>query len=307
MQSLKRVDLRALFSAIAATCALVLNTTTANAVEIIVTVENISPADGVQITPVWVGLHSGSFDSYNGGLGAQPGLEALAEDGNTGVISTQFNDFDPVDGGYTYVDPNGPANALVRTGDLTDEFRQDATLVSNATAPPLAPGETASAQFTLRTDGSNRFLSYATMILPTNDFFLANGDPEAHDLMSLYDGEGEISFFIGSPGTANDAGTEEEDFIFSAANGLFPGRGLPPGQGGPNSGPADATTTIENIVGDPFAGFLNADGVDLSGLNFNEYTGGGIARVTVTVIPEPASVLLLSLGLIAGAARTRQV
>ncbi len=47
-----------------------------------VEIENIGPTGGVAITPVWVGFHDGSFDSYNGGLSNQLGLELLAEDGN---------------------------------------------------------------------------------------------------------------------------------------------------------------------------------------------------------------------------------
>jgi len=92
-----------------------------------VTIENIAPENGVVLTPVWVGFHSGSFDSYNGGLTSLEGLERVAEDGNNSVISQQFLDFNRNRGGYTYVDNSGssPVSALVRTGDLTDRFRQD--------------------------------------------------------------------------------------------------------------------------------------------------------------------------------------
>ncbi len=273
---------------------------TASALEVIVTVENIAPSNGVAITPVWVGFQSGNFDTYNSGLAALPGLERVAEDGNTSVVSSQFLDFDAVDGGYTYVDNSGvPTSALVRTGDLSDQNRVDGTLASPSGPPPIAPGQSVSQQFTIQTDGSNRYFSYLTMVVPTNDFFLANGDPLARDLSSLYDGVGEISFLIGAPGTVNDAGTEEEDFAFSAANGLFPGRGLPAGQGGPDQGPADATSVIQSVMGDPFAGFLNSAGVDLTGLNFNNYNTGGIARITITAIPEPGTVVLLMAGLLA--------
>jgi hypothetical protein len=98
----------------------------------------------------------------------------------------------------------------------------------------------------------------------------------------------------------NDAGTEEEDFNFTAGNPLFPGRNLPPGQGGPNSGPSDAVSIIQNVGGDPFAGFLNSAGVDLAGFNFNQYSGG-IARVTITAVPEPSSIAIFGLTLLGGA------
>jgi len=40
-----------------------------------VEVTSNAPTGGVAITPLWVGFHNGSFDSYNGGLSSQEGLE----------------------------------------------------------------------------------------------------------------------------------------------------------------------------------------------------------------------------------------
>lgn len=218
-----------------------------------VTIENVSPYNGVALTPVWVGFHNGNFDSYNGGLRSLEGLERLAEDGNNSVISQQFLDFDPQRGGYTYIDNSRrrPRSRLVRTGDLTDINRQDATL-GNA---PLLPGDSVSRIFELRNDGSNNYFSYAAMVLPTNDFFVANGNPLAHSISQVLESGEEITFFIGTPeGGVNDAGTEREDFNFSAGNGLFPGRNLPAGQAGPDQG-RRVRRPIENVLGDPFADF----------------------------------------------------
>lgn len=299
-------------------------------VPVTVTIENVAPSDGVAITPVWVGFHTGSFDSYNGGLRSLPALERLAEDGNNSVISAQFNDFDPQNGGYTFIDNSGnqPRSRLVRTGDLNDIFRQDATLG----AAPLLPGQSASQQFVLNADGSNDFFSYASMVLPTNDFFIANGSPTAHDISTILANGGEITFLIGTPnGGVNDAGTEREDFESSAGNPLFPGRNLPAGQSGPDVG-RRTRRPIANVEGDAFAGFVNralqariavtelnltilnrlvdrfpflsrvlsrsinrlearlsrleAQEVDTTGFNFNEYEGG-IARVTITADVSP--------------------
>ena len=225
------------------------------AIPVTVEIENVAPENGVAITPVWVGFHSGSFDSYNGGLAALPGLERVAEDGNTSLLSEQFSDFDPAGGGYTYVDNSGPAaeSRLVRTGDLRDMYRQDATLGG----APLLPGEVASQQFLLRDDGSNDFFSYASMILPSNDFFIANGNPTAHDISTLLAEGGSISFFIGVPnGGVNDAGTEKETFRFSAGNPLFPGRNLPDGQSEANQGPAEGLPVL-NVEGDAYEAFRN--------------------------------------------------
>lgn len=254
----------------------------AGTIQVRVDIVNNAPTGGVGITPAWVGFHSGSFDSYNGGLAAQPGLEALAEDGSTSIISAQFLDFDPANGGYTYVGP-GPSNALVRTGDLRDQYRVDGTLVDDDGTPPLLPGESVSQEFTIRTDGSNRYFSYASMVLPTNDFFVANGNPLAHDLMSLYDGSGSISFNIGTPGTVNDAGTEATDYLTSAANGLF---GLPGGQGGPDTPAGSLGLPIANVVGDPFDGFGTPTPRQFDFNRASAYLDG-IATITITAVPEP--------------------
>lgn len=225
-----------------------------DAVQVNVHIENIAPANGVAITPVWVGFHSGSFDSYNGGLTALTGVERIAEDGNASLLSHQFNNFNAQRGGYTYVDTTGDTarSALVRTGDLSDFNRQDATL---GTAP-LRPGQSASQSFELLNDGSNDFFSYVSMVLPTNDFFIANGNPLAHDIGDLLANGGSTSFLIGTPnGGVNDAGTEVEDFNASAGNGLFPNRNLPAGQPAPNRGRV-TRDPITNVVGNPYANFF---------------------------------------------------
>jgi len=99
-------------------------------------------------------------------------------------------------------------------------------------------------------------------------------------------------------GTVNDAGTELNDFATSAGNSLF---GIAGGQSGPNEG-VDQNGVNANVIGDPFAGFANlsnANGVDLTRLNFNDSTlyTNGIATVTVTAVPEPSGIALALLGL----------
>lgn len=262
------------------------------ATDLQVEVTNVGPAGGVQITPLWVGFHDGSFDSYNGGLSTQPGLERIAEDGTTGDLSADFL------AGNTYV--QGGVSGVFVTSQTTG--RVDGTLVSTG-PPPIAPGESVAQVFTVADDGSNSFFSYAAMVLPSNDYFLANGNPNAHDLSTLLGGAAlgtEITFFIGT--TVNDAGTEVNDFSTSAANGLFPQLGLGPGQGGPNIG-ADENGVVTNVDGIPFAGFLNSPSdldtnPDAALIDFNraDLYANGIAQVTITVVPEPGSLALLGLG-----------
>ncbi len=246
--------------------------------QIEVRLDNNSPTGGVYLTPVWVGFHNGSFDSYDGGAASAPELERLAEDGNAGPLSSVF----AADG------------TLVPTGATQAGTRVQGGLG----AAPIGPGGFATALFDIDAAGANQYLSYASMVLASNDYFVANGNPFAIDLSSLAVAPIGTSFSlnIGEVGSVNDAGTEINDFATSAGNGLFPGLGG--GQSGPNEG-ADQGGVIANVVGDPFAGFLNAPGgFDFGPLNFNDsalYTDG-IGTITITVVPEPAS---WSLGLLA--------
>ena len=122
-----------------------------NEVEVTVVIENLAPPGGNYLTPVWVGFHDGSFDLYDRGAPASGAIERLAEDGDTGPLSMAF------DGGA------------------------QATIPSDVGIPPLAPGETATMTFTLDgRDPSNRYFSYASMVIPSNDAFNANGDPRAY-------------------------------------------------------------------------------------------------------------------------------
>ena len=160
-----------------------------------VIIENISPAAGTFVTPVWVGFHDGQFDTYDRGRPVSPGLESLAEDGATGLISTEF--------------------------DLSGFGAAQGTLGS----APIAPGTSVFQTFTLDSNNPQaQYFNYATMILPSNDAFVANGNPLAFD---LFDGGGNFTpiEFIVSGSDVLDAGTEVNDEI--PANTAFFGQQSP--------------------------------------------------------------------------------
>lgn len=273
-------------AALAAFSLFILGGANASATTIQITIENLAPAGGVFLTPVWVGFHNGSFDSYDEGAPAAVELERLAEDGNNAPIADTF----------------GAGGTLIPTGVDPSGARMQGTLGGM----PIAPGAAVSGVFDLDLDGDNQFFSYASMILTSNDYFIANANPLAHNL-SLLVGGGSISFGIGLPGTVNDAGTEVNDFATAAAAGLFPGLGTT-GQSGPDEGEDQNGVVMD--VANPFSTFLNTpDDVDLSLLNFNDTSlyPGGVAQVTIsTVVPEPTTALLLSFGAIGLAASRRR-
>jgi len=175
--------------------------------EIKVTVENVNGAGGFFFTPFWVALHNGEFDSYDGGTLASmwPGLTELAEAGDTGPISEAF-----------HASPAGKAGGVDST-ILAVAFATD--------APVLNPGERAT--FTMETGDRtvNRWFGYASMVIPSNDLFVANGNPLAHEIFAAngtFNGPVVIEI---TGGASNDNGTEVNDAFGGAAFSANGGEG----------------------------------------------------------------------------------
>lgn len=151
--------------------------------------ENLAPSMGTFATPVWVGLHDGTFDIWTGGQPAAgpgsplgtDGLERLAEDGTTGPIASTFLTSFPSGVETTVFGPNGP----IAPGD-----RAFTSLLVDPNAP------------------TSRYLSFASMVIPSNDAFVANGSPVAHP---LYDSAGNFVFDDFIETEVLDAGTEVND------------------------------------------------------------------------------------------------
>ncbi len=224
----------------------------AGATQVRITITNNAPTGGTYLTPVWVGFHDGSFDSFSAGATASAGIEAVAEVGQTGMLSGEF-----------------AGNGV------------DGTVGS----APIAPGQSVSSVFNLATDGSNNYLSFASMILPSSDFFIGNDDPLAHAIGAVLDGsQAGTSFTIGR---VYDAGTEQNDFLFSAGNGLFAAIGLPASDAANGN---DQSLPIALASGADFASFLNVGGADVSGLDFDNFAS--LASIQVSAVPVPAALPL---------------
>ena len=234
------------------------------AVEVKVKIDNLSPTGGVYFTPVWVGFHNGEFDLYDRGAAATEGVERFAEDGSFAALRDEFaaasNGFDTV-----VLNPEGFEGA-----------------------PVFDPGLSSTEVFDLDPTTSQYF-SYGTMILPSNDAFIANGSPTAHQ---VFDDAGEftgpISFVVyGSE--VLDAGTEANTEMDAAfLNQSAPDTGettddvvtLHPGFNGSVGNPA---ATPVNILGGTIAAGTTIDPV------LGDFSRGlvPIMRVTISANTTP--------------------
>lgn len=124
-----------------------------------ISIKNQAPAGGVYLTPVWLGYHDGTFDSFDSGEMATQGIERMAEDGDFGALVADFEAF--ASGiGQVVLNPEGFGGA-----------------------PLFDPGFS-STEMVYLDPSSNRYLSYAAMVLPSNDAFIANDNPMAYPIFN---------------------------------------------------------------------------------------------------------------------------
>ncbi|MDB9526475.1 spondin domain-containing protein [Oscillatoria sp. CS-180] len=215
--------------------------------QLTITVENLAPENGTSLTPFWFGIHDGGFDTYDRGRPASAGLESVAEDGATVEISREF-------------DLSGFGTIQGTIGDA-----------------PIGPGESIEFEVTVDTDDpTSRYFNYASMILPSNDFFIANGNELAHE---IFDEDGNFlgADFVVSGTAVLDAGTEVNDEL-PESTAFF-------GQSAPDTG------TTENGVIQSAEGFIE-DGRILSEPRFAaaDFTQPDYEVVRITVAesePDP--------------------
>lgn len=247
MISLRTVSI---FAALAASAA-------AQEYRVNVLISNAAPTHATFQTPVWVGFHDGTFDTYDGGALASslpiPGsvaIERIAEDGTTGPLMQDFATLGAGRFDATIAGPNGP----------------------------FAPGDTTARSFLLDpNDPRDRYFSYASMVIPSNDAFIANGNPIAHPVFDAAGNFVAADFFVAGPSAVNDAGTELNDE--APANTAFFG------QMAPNTG-----VTTSNVIG-THPGFL-ARGmggiVDDARFRLSDFTLSGYPFLRVGFRAAPA-------------------
>lgn len=236
---------------------------------------NTSPLGGVSAAPLWVGFQNGTVSTFTTGQLATPGARKAAEDGSASIIAANFT---------------GAVQGTLSGG-------------------VAHPGNTETGLFTVDTTGSGRYLDYFAMVVVSNDYFIGNSSPTAIDLSGLRYGQS-ITLLAGVPYTAAAAaagntvmvaGTEANDFNFSVDNAEF---GIPGGQTAPGLGDHSNIVPVGAVsASDPYAGFLNTPGNFFTSgldarLNFNNAAlYSSVATITITDVPEPASLAVLGMGL----------
>jgi hypothetical protein len=162
-------------------------------------IENLSPTNGTALAPIWFGFHDGSFSLYKLGTPASLEVKRLAEDGNIGPLTNAFS----------------RSGAGVVQGIL---FGSDDIFDSTF------PGSIVSLRVVIDSSlPSSRYFSYGAMVLPSNDAFIVNENPRAHQ---VFDSEGHFieTDFIVCGSEVLDAGTEVNDeapFHAAAAGPIF--------------------------------------------------------------------------------------
>ncbi len=212
------------------------------------TFENLQPGDGFFFTEAWVGLHNGDFDLFDAGERATPGLEALAEGGNTELLGSEFA-------------APGRLQATVGNGDV--QF--------------ISPGEVIEGSIDIINPQNYRYVSFASMLIPTNDAFFGNDDA-----IEIFDADGNFNGPITIEITGADlydAGTEVNDAQGAAGFSL--------GFDGVNGG--ESTNDPTGVVAQ-HPGFRNLVGLQTAaGTTVGSDGSGGIgrnevvARITIDV------------------------
>ena len=230
-------------------------------------------AGGLTLTPLFTAFHDGTYDTFDVGGTASAGLRTIAETGDPSVVSGE-----------------AAAHGGVTTGVITAPQ-------GFAGAPVIENGETGSIRVSV--DGaSQRYFSFLSMILPSNDQFIGNGDPMAY---TLFDGAGN---FLG-PQTISVTGLNAYDS----------GTEVNTATGAPFVPGLDPTAVVEGGTVQLATGNANFDGLGLAnGQTFNaslaDYAGNGnyqIASISVTAVPVPAALPMLAGGLfLLGAAARRR-
>jgi len=238
----------------AATTLALCATAQAQQVMVTATVTNLAPANSISFAPLHVGFHNGTFDAFNLGGVAGAGIISVAEGGAGGQWQADFAAADP-------------------------------TATRGTIGGLLTPGSTASLSFVVNA-GLNPFFTFASMAVPSNDFFIGNDNAQRYRLLDA-SGQLLISSITQRANQIWDAGSE----VLDPAAAAFVGN---------NS----LRTPQNSVVAFNFGEFAAFNGLTTgAGYIFNSHltANSEVYRIdfAVAAVPEPGTYALLSAGLLA--------
>jgi hypothetical protein len=230
----------------------------ASAAQVMVTatVTNLVPANGISFAPLRVGFNNGTYDAFNlGGVATAP-IISVAEGGSG---SAWFPAFAAAD----------PSAVLGTVGGL------------------LTPGLSMSQSFMVDSV-VNPFFTFASMAVPSNDFFIGNDSPTEYRLLNAA-GQLQIPSITVKANEIWDAGSEVFDPLAAAFI-----------VGGTNS----LRTPQNSVVAFDFAELAAFNGRTTGAgyvLNSQLSANTDVYRISFSVVavPEPGSYALMAAGLLA--------
>lgn len=234
---------------------------------LVITVENLAPTGGFFLTPTWVGLHDGGFDLFDVGTAATPGLATIAETGDVSVLQGEF----------------------AAPGRLQSVAADPSDFGSVGMQPPLIDtGNTATTEINIINPAAYRYFSYASMVIPSNDAFIGNGNPLAYE---LFDAAGNFNGDLVIDVTGADiwdSGSEVNN-TYGAAFSAIDLTGIDAGMiGARENGTVQQHPGLANFEGTPTPVGLIGDGL-APGLDT------AVARITISRVPEPGTIAMVSL------------
>jgi hypothetical protein len=236
----------------------------AQPVQIRVSVQNLAPSNSISFAPLRVGFSSGTFDAFNNGQTATAPIISIAEGGSG-------SDWFPA---FTGAEPNATLGTVV-----------------GMPAGPLLPGATATSIFTV--DPSiNRFFTFASMVVPSNDHFIGNDSPTEYN---LFDSAGNLTLTTISQFGSDiwDAGSETDD----PANAAF------------LMGGVNAQRVAQNgVVNFNFSRLDTFNGLTTAaGYTFQRQFSASdeVYRISFEVVPAPGAMALLGCMGLVGVRRRR--
>ncbi|MCC6508691.1 MAG: PEP-CTERM sorting domain-containing protein [Pirellulaceae bacterium] len=229
-------------------------------VNVTVTFQNLAPTNSVSFAPLRVGFNNGTFDSFNIGTTATAPIVSIAEGGSGSAWFPAFAAADPTAVLGTV------GGALVPTGNVGGGF-----------------ASSASQTFTIDTN-VNRFFTFASMVIPSNDLFIGNDNPAAFQILDS-SGNLLISQINQTASQIWDANSE----VAIAANAAFVAGGV-----NGNRVEEGGTVAFDFAELNVFNGLTTG-----AGYVFNNSLAGttDIGRISfsVTAVPEPSSMALVGL------------